>query len=281
MENTNAQDSGRKTCSLCRLTFHPKILKLHVEAVHPSKTKKSHKAAPLTSSNQTDNSKNCEYCSRRIPPTRFSAHQKSCKSVFVEKYSNNKFQCKGCKRSYNSGFSLQRHWQSIHQKIKDFACKKCSETFNNSRSLEEHTFSKHLGINVACNFCSKEYVTKQTLLRHIKNVHNEVKLDCDQCDKKFTRLEYLKRHKISCHSGTRYFCDICGQWMKTSRLYKHQCKQEYVNRPIPKLILKELKLSTKSKSKILEFNHHCQECPKEFYSQISLRMHIKAIHEKK
>ena len=82
-----------------------------------------------------------------------------------------------------------------------FQCKDCKRIFNSDQALCYHTKSKHEGVKYACNQCDKQFTQQSNLTTHIKSLHEGVKFDCNQCDYQTTQQCNLTRHIQSKHEG--------------------------------------------------------------------------------
>ena len=87
----------------------------------------------------------CEYCGNSIPTVYFKVHQKTCEKVFNENYCGKQYQCDHCKRSFDMQNDLDRHRQTVHDKITSYQCSECPVVFSLKHNLKRHILLKHHG----------------------------------------------------------------------------------------------------------------------------------------
>ena len=92
-----------------------------------------------------------------------------------------------------------------------FQCKDCKRMFNSYQALWHHTKSKHKGVKYACNQCDFQAAQQSNLTRHIQSKHEGVKYVCNQCGLQFTFQSGLTTHIQSKHEGVKYACNQCSQ----------------------------------------------------------------------
>uniref|UniRef100_A0A1I8NQR2 C2H2-type domain-containing protein n=1 Tax=Stomoxys calcitrans TaxID=35570 RepID=A0A1I8NQR2_STOCA len=107
-----------------------------------------------------------------------------------------------------------------------------------------------------CEICQRDYSSKNSLTKHKSIYHNNkkklankgnFKYKCDQCDDSFRTQRDLTGHKYK-HTGI--LCDICGKpYTQLAAMKRHRLSHSGIKA------------------------HKCDECPKAFYSNLSLRLH--------
>ncbi|KAI5755583.1 hypothetical protein M8J77_018120 [Diaphorina citri] len=165
------------------------------------------------------------------------------------------FSCEECDKIFATREKLQRHWNYIHQGIRNtgpnqlLECHYCGITKNNKTLLRDH-ISAHLGIKpYCCIFCEEKYFSKKSLKRH-EAKHNKVynkaqyqdyqiqdlsmdqyrelvqskERKCPKCEKEFSTPRYMRKHLREIHSAQKsHVCDQCGNQYKTkSSLGEHK-----------------------------------------------------------
>ena len=85
----------------------------------------------------------------------------------------------GCTYTSLRKRNVEKHYERMHLKIKNYACSHCPKRFSIKQGLDEHTNGVHLGIkNQHCPMC--EFSTSYTsiLREHKKVAHGTQKFDC-------------------------------------------------------------------------------------------------------
>ena len=85
--------------------------------------------------------------------------------------------CDVCESSFRTGFSLQRHKDTVHMKLKAWLCDLCEKTFGEKRDMLRHKNAIHFGI---------------------KNKHT--KWTCPECHIVFKLRREYDEHKTTFHS---------------------------------------------------------------------------------
>ena len=85
--------------------------------------------------------------------------------------------CDVCESSFRTGFSLQRHKDTVHMKLKAWLCDLCEKTFGEKRDMLRHKNAIHFGI---------------------KNKHT--KWTCPECHIMFKLRREYDEHKTTFHS---------------------------------------------------------------------------------
>ena len=70
---------------------------------------------------------------------------------------------------------LRRHFQTIHEKLREFNCDKCGKSFARKSNLNTHIKRVHgkfrYNCEKCCHKCEKHFTWKDDLNRHIQSVH--------------------------------------------------------------------------------------------------------------
>jgi len=87
------------------------------------------------------------------------------------------FPCNVCNSQFRTKFSLQRHKETVHLKVKAWACDLCEKSFGEKRDMERHKKAVHFGI------------------KNKSNLWN-----CPECDISFKLRKEYDSHKSSYHA---------------------------------------------------------------------------------
>jgi KRAB domain-containing zinc finger protein len=162
--------------------------------------------------------------------------------------------------------SMADHLKDVHATGRQFMCKMCSKSFKSAQSLKIH--EKTHGKKFQCQLCNKMFPSLGTLNAHKKTNHeNPSNYGCEICDKKFNEKSILKRHQKT-HDINRPKSIKCQQCdYATDNKYYFKYHQNVHQRQDQKF--------ASMKNPII-----CQECPKLFKTNGTLRKHMKAVHPK-
>ena len=84
------------------------------------------------------------------------------RSVTFEKY-----ECNLCDYSCPSRWTMEKHSQAVHQKVKPHKCPDCGKGFVSKKDLRRHVECVHLGQRAfKCGLCGKAFSAKHSLQRH-------------------------------------------------------------------------------------------------------------------
>ena len=93
----------------------------------------------------------------------------------VHKNLVNQHICAKCEKQFASYMSLRRHFQTIHEKLREFNCDKCGKSFARKSNLNTHIKRVHgkfrYNCEKCCHKCEKHFTWKDDLNRHIQSVH--------------------------------------------------------------------------------------------------------------
>ena len=109
--------------------------------------------------------------------------------------------CKICNKSFNRGYHLNRHINTVHKKKRAYKCPTCNFSTSRKDSLDRHINQTHTQEKTySCNECGMEFKQSGNLLRHTETVHLKKKLECPYCRSLFSRKDSLNRHISSTHN---------------------------------------------------------------------------------
>ena len=146
----------------------------------------------------------------------------------VLKKSIREFTCEQCNKTFSSQYNLNRHYKSVHLKMKQkrkgtkkYFCKQegCDKVFSNGSNYKKHYDTVHLNIRRhLCEICSFMFKTKWALKTHLNTLHEKDQqkfriFECKLCQKRFTSKGKLKLHE-TVHTDLKPFkCSYedCGK----------------------------------------------------------------------
>ena len=168
-----------------------------------------------------------------------------CKTIFQKKGSLQKhkqsvheklkpYQCQDCFKSFVVLGNLQRHHSVFHNKIMLITCQECAESFSYNFQLKKHIYSVHKHLRqYHCNLCEKKYFQGKTqLTRHVSTVHKKLKPhQCLQCKRYFGIKLSLQVHINGVHKKLKPFqCQKCQlKFTRKQNLNTHWVKCEKVH----------------------------------------------------
>ena len=141
------------------------------------------------------------------------------------------YTCETCHKTFNREYSLKRHVEADHLKIKDFLCSDCGKAFSEKTKLKVHLLSVHKKIRFDCKMCDKTFASKTHLRTHVKVIHEEGIVanlkKCSKCSYSSTRKANLKRHILEVHENQKEKCDFCQKYFGRSHLNRHIKQKHY------------------------------------------------------
>ena len=205
------------------------------------------------------------------------------------------FECEECHKLFNREILLKSH-QRIHaSNRKTFSCDFCNFKTTNKSYLKSHIRLSHVikDRTIKCDFegCPKVFKDKKSMKNHKRAVHQKkerVPCDWPGCDKTFKNQFYANDHKRT-HLGTREFlCEVegCGKaFMRKHTLGAHKewhrkrfiCSWPECDQRFPDIYLLNEHLNRHQNIK--PFKCTFNGCPKEYFSRLSLRFHLKTVHK--
>ncbi|XP_053275254.1 uncharacterized protein LOC128437216 [Pleuronectes platessa] len=159
----------------------------------------------------------CTLCEKTFPDAKgLSRHS--------QVHSNGKIHiCKICKKGFDYSFTLTKHVQMVHEKIKPFVCQICNKRFFIKQHMEDHIRKTHTGEKpFQCDLCEKRFSRKVELDVHLRWHRGEKRHCCSYCGKAFLDQNNLKRHKFI-HTGEKpHSCPHCPKhFTQSGHLKKH------------------------------------------------------------
>ncbi|KAF7655977.1 hypothetical protein LDENG_00047640 [Lucifuga dentata] len=130
--------------------------------------------------------------------------------------------CPQCGKGFVYRFSLTKHIQMVHNRMKPFPCPVCNKGFFTKRDVEGHV-RMHTGEKpFHCNLCEKKFARRVELNMHLRWHNGEKRHWCPYCGKGFLDSNNLKRHKYI-HTGERpHACPHCSKhFTQSGHLKKH------------------------------------------------------------
>ncbi|PSN53577.1 hypothetical protein C0J52_09205, partial [Blattella germanica] len=161
------------------------------------------------------------------------------------------FNCRFCKKKFNSGIDLKEHAQNEHTAIK---CQHCELTFFGAKMYKQHSKSHTNLIDYICEFCGLTYKLKELKIHLRSHRSKKYKFKCKECGKIFGSKEMHSSH-IKTHQKTIHLCESCGKCFKflnSMKAHQKSC-----------MGIKPLKL------------FKCPHCQKEYRSRRSFKEHIR------
>mmetsp|Transcript_219 Transcript_219/g.690 ORF Transcript_219/g.690 Transcript_219/m.690 type:complete len:528 (+) Transcript_219:134-1717(+) len=118
-----------------------------------------------------------------------------------------KFACPSCAVSFKRKYDMQRHANSVHNRVRQFNCPQCSKSFAQTSHVRVHVETVHHGRrSQACDQCNQTFGTKEKLARHRRAVHvKERSCICSVCGKSFFQNSDLRRHCRAKHADVENF----------------------------------------------------------------------------
>ena len=153
-----------------------------------------------------------------------------------------------------------------NEQAQQLQCEMCSKTLKSSARL-----SRHLKIVHECDVCGLKFSSKG---EHYKKVHPEKfgkssrLTKCNTCSEEFKNVIRLKRHLKAVHQKYLYRCTDCNLNMDSLRLYRAH-----------NVLLHPEKKGPGPRQPKMTFD--CCICAEELRGFISLRRHMKTVHQKR
>ena len=158
------------------------------------------------------------------------------------------YNCKYCKKSFDSSKGLTVHHQKEHKKL---YCKLCKQAFNNPTTYSRH-LKTHSGKGHVCSDCNKVFAYASQLKTHL-SVHLSKRHKCTRtnCKRSFKNLGDLTRH-LKLHDAKVHQCTDCS--------YSH-------------VDIPNFESHCRSHSRISKYI--CKRCGKEFIFNVQYQRHVK------
>ena len=307
-------------CDICDDTFetksnlvsHKKLHKkesseksIHTEKVFESEIKIEESIAQnlknrLANSILSVTKFNCDACGKSFSTTgMLSRHieSKICQKTFEkmpEKQMLPQFKCNSCQNSYWDSYTLKKHYEIVHHKLKEHKCDICEMSFGTKGNLVLHTntHKKELSDNLKdkklqCDRCGNSFRDNYTLKKHYDYVHLKLKqLKCDICKIGFTTKSSLMTH-IKVHR--KEYSDLLKnienldeseiKLKKECNINQFSKKQAGIDddQNVTFQKMNKVKETTGNKEESI---FECNECDKQFTMKYSLKLHHQTVHLK-
>ena len=171
-------------------------------------------------------------------------------------------------------FSIKTE-QNYYNEDQDINCDHCNLIFDDVESKKQHVMTDHRDqLDHKCEHCDDAFLTKKELVSHYNVEHKELKLfKCNDCKESFGTSKQLishTRYSNECGNTNQFFtikrgkklakkqCEVCNLWVE--KFY------------FPKHVLKHETMAERSK---------CDQCEEEFEDILSLKVHIRKVHDGK
>lgn len=196
----------------------------------------------------------CPLCEKVFEKSLISDHMITNHS-FLPKKVESKVNCHICDKVFANKNFLQRHIQSVHERVVKAKCDVCDKTFTDTSNYKQHLLI-HSGVkSYICQICGKGFVQPQGLRMHMPSHSNDYPFSCNLCSKKFRRKQHFELHMVK-HTGKKsHQCETCGKFFSV----KNELKMH-------SWIHKE------------EWPYLCLQCNKGFNQSCGLRLHVKNHH---
>ena len=315
LNSIHGRINGRYICPNCDKT-HPTSTKLriHIETVHLKRKIKcdicdSHVAfyglrnhlRVAHSGDRVNKPYKCHICD-------FSSHaDKYLKAHILNCHQKEKHihECDKCDKKFAYPHLLHEHIEAVHEGIKRFIlCEICGKSFPKRLKalFDDHVTKcdKVVTSNcdknkndkiIQCSACDMTFNATCNYIQHYKYIHgstptthnNGLKSICDRCGKFFPRSkkiqfdEHMSQnlcHDMSQNQTTNVMtvttpsikCDICDETFTAYQYYVQHYR--YIHGTLPSNISEKPQFV-------------CSKCPNIYFSKLSLRFHIRTIHEGK
>ncbi len=199
----------------------------------------------------------CEICGKKFSKPIYLNHHMNWHNGLKP------FACthEGCDYHAWSPDQVQKHMRRhVPVNQRPYKCDHCDKRYTTPSQKATHIKLVHEGqleqMRVQCNLCGEIYSSKNYLKYHMIRAHGEEKtLVCPHCPKKFVEPQSLQKH-ILIHSAPSIICEECGRAFRTELALKNHMRVHTGETP-----------------------YHCQHCPYQAKTGITLRKHIKSKHK--
>ena len=184
--------------------------------------------------------------------------------------------CQDCSITFMTSFRLQRHIKKFHGGFTP----NMDVKFDNNSKISE------MPRPYSCSFCQKSFTSSAYLASHIRKAH-EKRFKCEECGKSYGGSSYLREHIEAVHKKARnYFCETCAAsfYSKTQLtnhcLRNHSDGVEVACHECGKMFTNELSLKLHIRNVHQPVKSMCSQCGKKYPNEVSLKKHIQSVHEK-
>ncbi|XP_013187860.2 zinc finger protein 845 [Amyelois transitella] len=280
-EHMNTHYVKSVQCSLCDKAYTSNAnLKRHVEMYHGEKEEFRCNMCPkIYTSNQSlrrhirtrhqsesNDAYACDFCEfSAIGKDNLNAHMSNCHNDAHESENINVCQTCGC--TFDTESVLRQHIKTEHPF--DVFYKYCRE------SLLKDVGKRHKQVFLNCEYCDNNYNNIYELKHHLRTVHDkEYSLTtCNVCFGKFYTQETINAHRQTCIPPPNVnSCSHCD------KLFTDISSLEFHIRIFhPQAQIADSNI-TSTKDDALEGNYKCDQCERVYYSDRSLKHHVKLRH---
>lgn len=143
-----------------------------------------------------------------------------------------------------------------------YHCDHCGESIKYKKEIINHMKQHKINHRYSCKVCKNTFKSRKKLFDHSFDVHgmkpnvlNEL-FSCDVCNMKFDVRSIFETHKLSHDENSRnHICSVCSAAFKSvGNLRRHEATH------------------------VATRNFHCLHCLKTFKTQLSLKVHMEAVH---
>ncbi|XP_050359489.1 zinc finger protein 26-like isoform X7 [Nymphalis io] len=254
----------------------------------------------------------CCFCTNQFPDPAdlkthtIQDHNDETKSIFMKgrdmygylvKLDITALQCKLCSTKIDTLEQIMDHLKEAHDKnisidianhilpfkfdSENLRCFMCHNVFNKFKALQEHMHTHYR--NYICKVCDAGFVNRHLLLCHNEG-HKTGTFACDQCDQVFDTIRKRKLHERKVHNGLNmpHKCGYCNERFKENcHKNEHLAKVHGVVGPLIKcqacdrtFASQQTWLLHMKKYHLMERQHKCTRCEKEFFSKRELTDHM-------
>ncbi|XP_045508683.1 RE1-silencing transcription factor-like isoform X3 [Colias croceus] len=157
----------------------------------------------------------------KCPATFLSYEELTAHQQRHNRPNNRSYKCDICTKTFNVKSGLQRHKDTVHNKVPEFKCEYCPERFGSIPKLARHVRT-HAGERpYPCKYCDKSFLKSQHYTRHLRikhrdNVRSSRNQDqddsypCEQCEEIFITQDDLIYHS-AIHATQNLICPLCEE----------------------------------------------------------------------
>lgn len=130
----------------------------------------------ILNSASDDNRKVTNYDSESASPATLRRQASTPLRATRDSPTERRFECKQCQFRFRLKGDLQKHYNTVHLRIKNHVCKICGARFGEKGNLTKHE-KRHEGVkDFECSVpgCSKSFVLRDGLARHEQCVHKKM-----------------------------------------------------------------------------------------------------------
>ncbi|VDL57749.1 unnamed protein product [Hymenolepis diminuta] len=162
-----------------------------------------------------------------VSPVRTESSGKEDEKDSGEKGKREKpYKCKSCEKTFRIIGDRNKHYKTVHLKIKRFKCEKCDRAYFQESELLYHdkVFHKSTDEMLVYTVVVTEFIHSYFSLLHFS--HSEIKdYKCDLCGKVYFFKHELRKHVDSVHKNKKPFpCNECYLRFFTAALLRRHVK---------------------------------------------------------